>query len=357
MEEQAVKPEPGIKEKILFWILLSVISTFFAEVTCANEPFAFWGLDKWIFMVPVYGFHILLLASIFYRSDRKSFSTLYILGMFFGMYEFILTKMIWMPDNEPMLRLAEVSVDWFLVLAAFWHAVVSFIIPLLVAENLAVSSSSVRNVMPRWIKKSRGLRFMLPLAVVGGLFHGVSIRHTAGLSFDRLLLSSAGNTLFLFVILLLWKKVSGNRRYSMGQLLPGGKARVVLLILMAVQYIGFFFFVRAEYRPDNIGYAAAGLIYLALWLLYRRCAAGGEAVPDTDDGRTRMGARGLARQWLAFSGLFTAVSAAFYFLPENLLLMQILWLSMIIAGGFLFTRTLVRAFRRRRPENRGPRVD
>ena len=64
------------KHQWLFWIILASFSTFFAEVFSGSDMFPFfhpWGL---FVVVPLYGLHIILLASLVYRADKPRFASL-----------------------------------------------------------------------------------------------------------------------------------------------------------------------------------------------------------------------------------------------------------------------------------------
>ena len=75
-------------QRLYFWFLLAVFSTFFAEVTIGSAPMVFWKLDGWILTVPVYGLHILVLAPIIIRPGRKpAWQAIYLTGLIFGLYE------------------------------------------------------------------------------------------------------------------------------------------------------------------------------------------------------------------------------------------------------------------------------
>lgn len=95
---------PLKKHQWLFWIILAAFSTFFAEVFSGSDMFPFfhsWGL---LVVVPLYGLHILLLASLVYRAPRLQFSSLIFAGLIFGLYEAYLTKVLWAPPwGDPVI--------------------------------------------------------------------------------------------------------------------------------------------------------------------------------------------------------------------------------------------------------------
>jgi hypothetical protein len=345
LENRYKNSEPEKKEIIFFWLLISVLSTFFAEVTCANQPFAFWGLDKWVFMVPVYGLHILLLSSIFYNLKNKSLTSLYILGMFFGMYEFFLTKMAWMPTDKPILRIWEVSVDWALILVGFWHVLFAFIIPLLFIEKFVVSSKDVWCVMTTRIKRWKDKKFLFYLPMFAGFFHGAGSFNSKGLSFFELLTSSFGNCLFIMFMMLLWKKISKCRKYSMEQLLPNGKNKYFLLTLLMLQYIVFFFNIRTEALPErNIGYIVVFVMYACLWLMFKRSVGIADKkanAQDTIDEKVNVqDDKNFVMQWIKYSSVFVIFSVAAYVMPISFPVLACVWLSMIVLGACFIMRAI-----------------
>jgi len=75
------------KHQYLFWLVLAAFSTFFAEVFSGSDMFPFFNAWGILVVVPLYGLHIILLASQVYRVEKPRFSSLVFAGMIFGLYE------------------------------------------------------------------------------------------------------------------------------------------------------------------------------------------------------------------------------------------------------------------------------
>lgn len=84
-----------LKVRLLFWLLLSVMSVFFAEVVCGSAitgVFSVWGV---LVLLPLYGIHVLLLAALAWRNGTPTLTTLWSAGAILGLYEAYITKMLW----------------------------------------------------------------------------------------------------------------------------------------------------------------------------------------------------------------------------------------------------------------------
>ena len=92
------------KHQWLFWVILAAFSTFFAEVFSGSDMFPFFNAWGILVVVPLYGLHIILLASLVYRAEKPRFSSLVYAGMLFGLYEAYLTKVLWAPPwGDPII--------------------------------------------------------------------------------------------------------------------------------------------------------------------------------------------------------------------------------------------------------------
>ena len=130
---------------------------FFAEVFSGASTL--WFISVWGLLVtfPLYLGHTLFLFNLAIRTGRTSLRQLYFFGMLFGLYEALITKVLWYgyPDSAGAMVGYFIGVAWgeFLTLVLFWHPVMSFILPILMYELLS------RDHIPghEWlIKKSRG---------------------------------------------------------------------------------------------------------------------------------------------------------------------------------------------------------
>jgi hypothetical protein len=289
------------KHQWLFWIILAAFSTFFAEVFSGSDMFPFfhgWGL---LVVVPLYGLHIILLASLVYRAHQPRFSSLVFGGMIFGLYEAYLTKVLWAPPwGDPVIIAGFAPIET-LVLVFWWHAWFSFIIPLLVAEKLLTGSTSLGNCFPGRI--GRFLNSWTGLAVVmafGGLFQSINSP-----SVGESLLSGISTTAVLAGLVLLWKRVTRDKTYHMEELLPNKKQFKWLLVPTGLMYLVMGVLIRPDWYPDLIGHLMIWILYgISFYLLFRsqknpEMAAESNKIDIWED-----------KKWLLLAGIFPLAATA-----------------------------------------------
>ena len=83
---------PPRRVRWLFWVILTAFSVFFAEITIGSMMFPFMDPFGLLVTCPLYGLHILVLATIVLKRGRASFASLYFAGNLFGLYEAYITK-------------------------------------------------------------------------------------------------------------------------------------------------------------------------------------------------------------------------------------------------------------------------
>ncbi|MBI9048747.1 MAG: hypothetical protein JEZ00_04995 [Anaerolineaceae bacterium] len=246
--------------KYLFWLTLGLISTFFAEVISSADLFPFfhtWGI---FLIVPSYLLHTVVLTTLIFRFGRPTLPVLYFTGTIFGLYEAYITKILWNPIGEDIIKLGEVAVFEVLVLVFFWHAWMSFIVPLLVSEKWLTGSTDIRSNLQRPIQKLlTGHRGWIFLAIGGGFF--VSIQAP---SVSDALLSTAGSALVLGFSGWLWQRLTRNRQNTIEDLLPNRRELFFLLTLLIGFYIWTGFYLRPEAYPPLMG-------HVIIWILYTLC--------------------------------------------------------------------------------------
>lgn len=213
-----------------------------------------WGI---LVVVPLYGLHIILLGSLVYRVEKPRFSSLIYAGMLFGLYEAYLTKVLWAPPWGDPVIIAGIAPVETIVLVLWWHAWFSFIIPLLVAEKLLTDSTSLGHSLPGKI----GVFFnswggLAAVMAFGGLFQSIN-SPDVGAS----LLSGISTTSVLVGLVLLWKRITKDRSYSMAELLPNRKQFKWLFIPVGIMYLAMGILIRPDWYPGLIG-------HLMIWILY-----------------------------------------------------------------------------------------
>jgi hypothetical protein len=131
-------------------LLLGILSIVFAEVFSGSSPL--WFLDPFTIILAFFLYlgHILYLLNLALKYSRTSMTHLYLWGIIFGLYESWITKVVWagyMEEPGPawgtFLGFAVVE---FMIIGLFWHAIFSFVFPLLVYEIIVISTSTASEV-------------------------------------------------------------------------------------------------------------------------------------------------------------------------------------------------------------------
>jgi hypothetical protein len=246
-------------QRFFFWFLLSIFSTFFAEVTVGSAPLVFFKPDGWLLTVPVYGLHILVLAPLVIRVGRvPAWQSLYLAGMIFGLYEAYMTKILWLPTWNPgSFHLGGIAVAETLLLVFFWHPVMAFIVPLVFSERfLNLKLSILPGLGDRWTGWLSGSRFYLIAGTVGGITLGPLLADTA-----LVLQVCVLNGIFMSALLFLWRRLSGSNRFTFAENLPSGKSWRLFLILLLIDFVALGILIRPEAIPPISS-------QLTIWVMY-----------------------------------------------------------------------------------------
>jgi len=339
-----MKPSISIPKKHLwlFWIILAAFSTFFAEVFSGSDMFPFfhpWGL---LVVVPLYGLHIVLLASLVYRAPKPWFSSLIFAGMLFGLYEAYITKVLWAPPWGQALIIGGVAPIETLVLVFWWHAWFSFIIPLLVAEKLLTQSTDISLSFPgkigKFLNSWRGLALVMAF---GGVFQSINSP-----SVGESLVSGLSTTAVLVGLVLLWKRVTRDKTYTMTELLPSRKQFKWILIATGLMYIVMGVLLRPEAYPGLVGHLIIWILYgVSFYLLSKS-----NQVPGVDSGPVESSlAVWQNKRWLVLAGIFplTATAGELLLAPLSIPLAIIFWFGGIAFGVIMFIKAIQQTFPKR----------
>lgn len=323
-----INPGPSTKVKLLFWIILGSLSTFFAEVVSGSYMFPFhdaWGLFA---VWPLYTLHILVLGHVVFNYGKPRFYALFIAGAIFGMYEAYITKVLWIPFwGPPMISILGVAVVELIVLVFFWHAFMSFIVPLVVAENSLTKSREISMRLPRKVRstlQNHPYRAILLLVLLSGL-----IQSANSPSVTNSLLSGISNFIVISLLYLIWNRFIG-QKFAMKDLLPSRKQFKLLLGMLIVFYLITGALLRPEVLPGIIPHAVILLIYaLLFWMLRLHLKKSEPLSRATIKGFT-------PKMFISIFGLFLLFAVgAEALLGPNSILMGFLFLSMAIPG-FIF---------------------
>ena len=292
---------PLKKHQYLFWLILAAFSTFFAEVFSGSDMFPFFNAWGILVVVPLYGLHIITLASLVYRADKPRFSSLIYAGMLFGLYEAYLTKVLWAPPwGDPIIIAGFAPVET-IVLVLWWHAWFSFIIPLLVAEKLLTGSTSLGHSLPGKIGKFfNSWGGLAAVMAFGGLFQSIN-SPDVGAS----LLSGVSTTAVLVGLVLLWKRVTKDRTYSMAELLPNREQFKWLLIPVGIMYLAMGILIRPDWYPGLIGHLMIWILYGATIYLFSQSQK--KPAPELE---VRELENWEPKHWLLLAGIFPVAATA-----------------------------------------------
>ena len=329
------------KHQWLFWIILAAFSTFFAEVFSGSDMFPFfhpWGL---LVVVPLYGFHIVVLANLVYRAPKPRFASLVFAGMLFGLYEAYLTKVLWAPPWGQALIVGGVAPLEILVLVFWWHAWLSFIIPLLVAEKLFTQSTELSISIPgkigKFLNSWRGLVLVM---VFGGVFQSINSP-----SVGESLLSGLTTTAVLIGLVLLWRRVTQDKSYTMKDLLPNQKQFKRLLIPTGIMYLALGILFRPEAYPGLVGHLIIWILYGGSFYLLSRSIQASDTEQKAEESSLDVWQN---KRWLLLAGVFplAAVAGELLFGPIANPLALIFWLGGILFGVIMFIKAVRQTFPR-----------
>ncbi|WP_175059223.1 hypothetical protein [Thermococcus sp. 2319x1] len=241
-------------KRYVFWFIIASLSALLGEVAIGATLYPFFSLWGIIVILPLYGLHTLVLASIVYRFGRPRFETLYLAGVIFGLYEAYITKVIWNPEWESPIQVGGISVFEFLVVVFFWHPFMSFMIPLGGAELL----SSGRKLLPEFVLKKPVL-----FAIILG-----ALESSNSPSPIHSFLSLASTLAVVFLLVGWWRKHYEGE--SLDELLPTLKELKLLVPLLLTYYVALGLGIRREAIPGLGAQAFVWFLYaLTFYLLYR----------------------------------------------------------------------------------------
>jgi len=310
-----------LPKRYVFWFIIASLSALFGEVAIGATLYPFfspWGI---LVILPLYGLHTLVLASIVYRFGRPRFETLYLAGVIFGLYEAYITKIIWNPDWESPIQVGGISILELLVVVFFWHPFMSFMMAVGTAELL----TSRRKLLPDFVLK-RPLLFAMILGALESS-NSQSPLHS---------FLSLASTLTVVLLLIWWwrKQYEGE---NLDDLLPTLRELRVLIPLLLVYYIALGLGIKRESIPGLGPQAFVWFLYaLTGFLLYRalRKSKGVEGEQTAAPPLRKLVV--LSVVWIV-SGI--AFSTLELFIHElKFLIIALLWLSGAVVGLVSFFR-------------------
>ncbi len=135
------KPARHPLRRLLFILWLTLLAYGIPEVIAGTGRLWIITPGVYFFAAPLYILHFLVLVQIALQTGRTSWPALYLFGVMFGLYETWITKVVWAgyPGSDgfsfggfgPWFGIHET-----LGLVLFYHAVISFLLPLAVMSRL-----------------------------------------------------------------------------------------------------------------------------------------------------------------------------------------------------------------------------
>jgi hypothetical protein len=236
-------------------LLLGALSMLFAEVFSGASTL--WFLDPWglLLTYPLYLGHALFLLNVAFLWKKTSPRQLYFFGMLFGLYEALITKVLWFgypASTGPMVGYFY-GIAWgeFLTLVLFYHPVMSFVVPVFVYELLS------RDVLPgheRFLQKDwKTLLLVIILIVMGSSFQSNGAKYDVITSVG----SMAGSILIVFLLHFL------SRGKNLQSLVLGKKGLAIVLVYLFILY-GV---TTAVIFPERLPKMVLPYVLIFLWYL------------------------------------------------------------------------------------------
>lgn len=262
--------EPSVSEMLkatprwLFWLILSCLSVFFAEVVTGSHVYgviSIWGI---VSLIPLYGLHAVILATICHRHGVPRLPVLVSAGAVFGLYEAYITKVIW----DPFFQTPHIKIIGLDVVALFWvilayHPLMSFVVPVAVADALCLHTGQWRRWTPGWIRRplmnpQTRLRTVAIMGLAAGLFNCSTRPQGGAIMVAIFMVLNAG---LIALLVRRWNQRTGGKMLSMKQVLP----RYVELLGMGIGLCLVFIIQGGLLR---VAFLPAIQYQLSVWLLY-----------------------------------------------------------------------------------------
>lgn len=223
------------KNKVIFLILLSLMSVFFAEVISGSLRYPLFGYWGYLVVIPLYGFHTIFFLYIIKRyasNKRILFSVLYFAGVLFGLYEAYVTKVLWIGLSDDPFILFNVSIIDYIVLVFFWHPIFSFVIPVLVFEKIVSKTDYAFQGLPNFIKKFLNKKYGVGIVlIIIGLFSAFNGQ------FDSITLSELSMLVPILGIIFWIYKKDLQQIYSFDEILLSKNEMIIPILYLLSIYI------------------------------------------------------------------------------------------------------------------------
>ena len=338
---------------ILAIVLFGILSMIFGEVFSGSDPLWFFGAWGWFVSLPLYGTHALLLLNLAMRYERTSLTQLYLWGVLFGLYEGWITKVIWagyMGDVPAFGTFLGFAIGEFMIIALFWHAVFSFIIPILVFQ-IIVQGTNKGDAYPihtshlKVISKGMGNKILLGIVIVTGSFF-----ITMGLSANSLAIIFSGGVNFVYIYILGWIVIKWNKKPLSLDSLRLGERGISMIVVYLIALYGIMFLTLLPERIPSVGTIlltiAFYIIVITLIFLTPRDTRKTIELPS---GILNFG----DLTWALIMLIMLAITLAMVSIVA-LLVGSLFYLGMVFLGPILFFLAVVNVFRKYRASTHQP---
>jgi hypothetical protein len=241
-------------KKLWSVLLLGALSMLFAEVFSGASTL--WFLDPWglLLAYPLYLGHAIFFLNVAFLWKKTSPRQLYFFGMLFGLYEALITKVLWFgypASTGPMVGyFFGVALGEFLTLVLFYHPIMSFVVPIFVYELL---SGDVLPGHERFVQKNRKtLLLVMILVVMGASFQSNGAKYDLVRS-----VGSMGGSILIVVLLHVLSKGK-----NLQSLILGKKELAIVLIYLCALYGVTTAFIFPERLPKMV------LPYVLIFIWY-----------------------------------------------------------------------------------------
>ena len=320
-------------KKICSILLLGTLSMLFAEVFSGASQA--WFLDPFGILLTfgLYLSHCLLLLWIALRVHKTTLRQLYWLGMVFGLYEAVITKVLWagyMDASGPGFgTVLGVGFIEFPVLVLFWHPIFSFILPILSYEIISGETLvSHQKVLQRNKIKS----FLIWITLFG-----VSLFVAMGNAFDvgQVWLSLGGSYVLVLIFAMLRK------RGSLLQFCFKKKYFILGCVYLVALYAWSGFNILPGRFPDKVvPYVTILVSYIGVGFLFWRSKKNSIEVVSKVEGQYTV--RDLILWGVGMIGFGSVAS-----LTPNMIytLLPIFYIGMALGGVILFLKSVWQSVR------------
>lgn len=331
--------------RFLVILLIGVLSVFYAEVLAGSS--ILWFLDPFgfIVLIPLYLFHLLLLINIAVRVNKLTSRSLYLFGVFFGLYETWMTKVAWtgFSGGESLFgSFLGFDIATFSIIVLFWHPFMSFIAPL-VTFRVIMDYFGVED--PLFISGIEDFRTVKRRSWFFFYFFAFFAAGAMTLNSGyNILVSLSGILISLFLVFVLVKVVAKIDREALSfeSLILGKKGLAFICAYLGVLYFLFFVGVRPEAVPGVLTILLTVLFYVFISLLIYMDKGGEEL--DVNSDREMFSFKHLLRFYviiISLTVIFSLLGAVTF------IVLVIMFLLAILLGYILFTNKIIKIFLRR----------